>query len=89
MIDQKKVNEAVSCLVSVYSPLAIYLFGSYAWGHPEENSDLDLLIIIEKSEEKTYLPTLSRRISCPFWFKGFRRFLHPSEPLDPCKLIIF
>lgn len=54
MIDQQKINEAVDCLVSVYSPLAIYLFGSYAWGNPNENSDLDFLVIVDKSEVMAY-----------------------------------
>ena len=28
------------------------MFGSYAWGTPNEDSDLDLMIITEKSENK-------------------------------------
>jgi len=32
----------------------VYLFGSYAWGNPTEDSDLDLLIIIEESDERRY-----------------------------------
>lgn len=54
MIDKKKINEVVNCLVSVYSPSAIYVFGSYAWGQPQESSDLDLLVVVESSDEKSY-----------------------------------
>ena len=32
----------------------MYLFGSYAWGTPHEDSDLDILIVIEKSDEKRH-----------------------------------
>ena len=54
MIHQEIIDEVKNRLVKTYSPVAIYLFGSYAWGKPSEDSDLDLLIVIEHSEEKTY-----------------------------------
>lgn len=41
-------------LVKAYNPIAIYLFGSYAWGTPTEDSDLDLLIAVDKSDEKSF-----------------------------------
>ncbi len=34
-------------LIETYNPLSIYLFGSYAWGTPNEDSDLDLLIVVD------------------------------------------
>jgi predicted nucleotidyltransferase len=54
MIKQALIEEVKNRLVKAYDPLAIYLFGSYAWGTPNEESDLDLLIVIEKSDEKSY-----------------------------------
>ena len=33
-----------------YAPAKIILFGSYAYGEPKSNSDIDLLIIKETSE---------------------------------------
>lgn len=54
MITQEVLDDIKNRLVSVYNPVAIYLFGSYAWGTPNAESDLDLLIIIEKSEEKSF-----------------------------------
>lgn len=30
-------------LVKTYDPIAIYLFGSYTWGAPSEESGLDLV----------------------------------------------
>lgn len=54
MIDYKVINEVVNRLVNVYHPIEIYLFGSYAWGHPTDDSDLDLLVILESSEKKSY-----------------------------------
>lgn len=54
MVNKSLMQEATNRLVKVYDPLKIYLFGSYAWGHPDEESDVDLLIIVDKSEEKIY-----------------------------------
>jgi predicted nucleotidyltransferase len=54
MIERKTVDQAVKRLVKTYHPLAIYLFGSYAWGSPTDDSDLDLLIVIEHTEQNEY-----------------------------------
>ena len=45
-ISKSKIQEAVKRLVNTYQPLSIYLFGSYAWGKPHAESDLDFLIIL-------------------------------------------
>jgi uncharacterized protein len=54
MINKETIEEVKNRLVKTYNPVAIYLFGSYAWGSPTEDSDLDLLVIIEKSDERRY-----------------------------------
>jgi uncharacterized protein len=54
MISEAVINEVKNRLVKAYDPLAIYLFGSYAWGHPTEDSDLDLLVVVKHSDEKSY-----------------------------------
>ena len=54
MISKDVIDEVKNRLVKTYNPIAIYLFGSYAWGTPTEDSDLDLLIVIDKSDEKSY-----------------------------------
>jgi predicted nucleotidyltransferase len=54
MVTQAVIEEVKNRLVKAYDPLAIYLFGSYAWGTPDEDSDLDILIVVEKSDEKSY-----------------------------------
>ena len=45
-ISKSKIQESVKLLADAYQPLAIYLFGSYAWGQPQEESDLDFLVIL-------------------------------------------
>lgn len=46
MISQEKIQEAAQKLVEAYNPTTIYLFGSYAWGQPNADSDLDFMIIL-------------------------------------------
>ena len=43
MINQEKINYMVEKMVEIYQPKRIYLFGSYAWGKPDEDSDIDML----------------------------------------------
>lgn len=54
MINKDTIDAVVKKLVEVYSPLGIYLFGSYAWGKPNEDSDLDILVIIKDSLDKPH-----------------------------------
>jgi uncharacterized protein len=54
MITPEIIAEVQKRLVAVYDPVAIYLFGSYAWGHPDEESDLDLLVVVRTSDEKSH-----------------------------------
>ena len=35
------------CIVSQLSPLQVYLFGSYAYGEPDSDSDYDFYVVVE------------------------------------------
>jgi predicted nucleotidyltransferase len=39
-------------LVAEFKPEQVILFGSHAWGTPNEDSDVDLLVIVSESDEK-------------------------------------
>jgi hypothetical protein len=39
VISQTVIEEVKRRLIEVYDPAKIYLFGSYAWGVPHEESD--------------------------------------------------
>jgi len=41
-------------LNKAYNPISLYIFGSYAWGTPTKDSDLDLLLVVESSDKKPY-----------------------------------
>lgn len=46
------INEIVRRLVAEFDPEQVILFGSRAWGKPREDSDIDLLVIVDDTEEK-------------------------------------
>lgn len=47
---REELNKIVKQVVDAYEPEKIILFGSYAYGKPDADSDLDLLIIKKTSE---------------------------------------
>ncbi len=47
MIETTKIDEIVNRIATKFNPEKIILFGSYAANNPNEDSDLDLLIIQE------------------------------------------
>ncbi len=54
MINKNIIEEVKNKLIKTYNPLEIYLFGSYAWGNPDEDSDLDLLIVLDHYTKDKY-----------------------------------
>ena len=49
---EQKIVEVAEKIVKVYQPDKIILFGSWAWGKPNEDSDVDLFIIKKSSEKR-------------------------------------
>lgn len=45
-----KLRQIVNRLRSALSPATIYLHGSYAYGTPQSHSDLDLLVVVDRSD---------------------------------------
>ena len=45
MYNNEEVMQFVGLLIEVSDPDKIILFGSYAYGNPDNRSDLDLLVI--------------------------------------------
>ncbi|RLD12793.1 nucleotidyltransferase domain-containing protein [candidate division KSB1 bacterium] len=48
-----EIQEQVKIIAKEFNPLKIILFGSYAWGKPTLESDVDLLIVVD-SEKPTW-----------------------------------
>ena len=69
------IQGIVGKLVEGYAPQKIILFGSYAHGQPDADSDIDLLIIKETSERFFQRLNMVRRL-----VSGSHRFI-PFEPI--------
>ena len=57
MIEESKIHEIVKIIAGSFSPDKIILFGSYATGQANEDSDLDILVV-----KDTDLPRHKRNI---------------------------
>ena len=51
--DDGLIQTATQRLVAEFQPEQIWLFGSHAWGVPTEDSDVDLMVIVPHSEERS------------------------------------
>jgi len=55
MFTQEQIADCASRLRAAYEPKEIILFGSYAWGTPNDDSDLDFCVIVKDSPKPYYL----------------------------------
>lgn len=54
-----RIQEVTKRIVAALAPVRVVLFGSYAWGEPDSDSDLDLYVIVPDQPEPAY--RLARR----------------------------
>lgn len=71
------IQEIVKRLVAGYAPEKIVLFGSYAYGQPDADSDIDLLII--KATKERFFKRLDR-------VRRVATGTHPHIPFEPIVL---
>ena len=45
MVSRETIQTVVDDIVREFTPLQVILFGSYAYGTPTEDSDVDLLVV--------------------------------------------
>jgi predicted nucleotidyltransferase len=48
------LKEITYRLVKAFAPEKIFLFGSYAYGQPNDDSDVDVLIVVKDSDQPRY-----------------------------------
>ena len=72
MISAREIQATCDDIVRVFSPLRVILFGSYAYGTPTEESDVDMFVVMEAqqkvSEMQQRLPRripLDLHVRCP------------------------
>ncbi|HDN80124.1 MAG TPA: nucleotidyltransferase domain-containing protein [Chloroflexi bacterium] len=49
-VTDELLQDVTRKIVEKFAPEKVILFGSYAWGKPGQDSDVDLLVIIETNE---------------------------------------
>lgn len=52
MISEQQIQEVADIIVEEIQPEKVFLFGSYASGIPDKNSDVDFIVIVNKILEK-------------------------------------
>ena len=60
MITPEILEEVKRRLIKTFNPVEIYIFGSYARGTADEESDLDLLVIVDECERKDLFRAMSK-----------------------------
>lgn len=71
MVQRAKINQFCDAIAGQFRPRKIILFGSYAYGNPTEDSDVDLLVVMHRTRYRG--ERMSLRI---------RRALQRDFPLD-------
>jgi len=59
---REKIAEITDKIVREYQPEKIILFGSYAWGTPNKDSDIDLFIVKETDDTRVAARKISGSI---------------------------
>ena len=52
MVPRKDIRRYVDALARHFAPERVVLFGSYARGNPRDDSDVDMLVIMEHGQRK-------------------------------------
>ena len=50
-VKELDLDEITKRLIDLYQPIEIFLYGSYAWGAPSNDSDIDLCIVLKDSDK--------------------------------------
>ena len=78
MVSREQIQDFVDRVVRGFRPRQVILFGSYAYGTPTEDSDVDLLVVMP--HRKTGPEVATRiRLACPRNFPMDLIVRTPSE----------
>jgi uncharacterized protein len=51
-LNKELLDQITNRLVNEFKPEKVILFGSHAWGNPNENSDIDICVILSSSNDR-------------------------------------
>ncbi len=78
-VKEPEIQRLVQQIVRLLSPRRVILFGSYAYGEPREESDVDLLVVVDRPpsrrEAQAFLEELRRSFPVPLQIV----FMSPGE----------
>jgi len=64
---EEKINEFVNKIAKKFKPEKIILFGSYGYGNPNKDSDIDMLVVISSRKRPVDLAVQIRSaVRAPF-----------------------
>ena len=84
-ITDTKIRRAVRRIVDTVHPEKIILFGSFAYGKPTPDSDVDLLVIMESELSAHARSVQISEILCPRPFPVYIIVRSPSEVMERLK----
>jgi predicted nucleotidyltransferase len=79
MIDRTAIQATCDDIAREFHPQQIILFGSYAYGGPTEDSDADLLVVMDIPEDQTRSQAVAIRQRIPRRFRMDLLVRTPSE----------
>ena len=78
MISRREIQDFVNDVVRRFRPSAVILFGSYAYGKPTKDSDVDLMVVMPHRGSGARMAT-KIRLACPRAFPMDLIVRSPSE----------
>ncbi|OCL28606.1 hypothetical protein U472_00630 [Orenia metallireducens] len=74
LITPDEISIVVNRLLTAYHPntKSIYLFGSYAWGNPNEDSDLDIMVVLKEAQQNPHKRVVKG-------YKALRGIMTPTD----------
>jgi predicted nucleotidyltransferase len=78
MVAREEIQAFVNRIVQVFQPGKVILFGSYAYGSPTADSDVDLLVVMPHRGSSAAKAT-EIRLACPRQFPLDLLVRKPSE----------
>lgn len=64
MVSRQEIRSFVDAVTSRFRPASVILFGSYAYGQPRKDSDVDLMVVMNHRGSAARMATRIR-LACP------------------------
>jgi predicted nucleotidyltransferase len=65
MVSMQEIRRYCDAIAAAFQPQRIILFGSYAYGEPTVDSDVDVMVVMPKSKRMGRRPSLRIREQIP------------------------